>query len=114
MPKVMKDTTSERQQMLKVKAEKVMDESVWPFLTAIIFNYNLLSEQRQHEMKRRYNKMLSCFADEGKKRFTYNNDRLIQQAVMAACARYYPDVNDKSFSQFCQSYLRSKSAKSED
>jgi hypothetical protein len=113
MPRPAKSPDGPHQARLKAKMEMIYDKSVWPFLTAIVFNYNTLAAQRQQEMKRRYNKMQSCFTDEGGKRFVYNSDRLMKQALMAAMSRYYPDFEDKNLANFIEGYMRSKSAKLE-
>ena len=113
MPRVDRDKDSERQKRLRRKFEEVIDESTWPFLSSIIMNYNTLSVLRQKEMNRRYNKMNSCFQEEGKNKFIFNHDRLMKQALMASIARHYDDVHDKSLSIYIESYLRSKNSRSE-
>ena len=113
MPRTAKNDNSERQRKLRNKFEGVIEESMWPFLSCIIMEYNNLSVLRQHEMGRRYSKMYSCFAEEGKKKFTYNHDRLMRQAVMSALSRHYNDLYDKSLQTYIESYMRSKSAKNE-
>lgn len=113
LPRVDRDKDSERQKKLRRKFEEIIDESTWPFLSSVIMQYNTLSVLRQKEMNRRYNKMNSCFQEEGKNKFIYNHDRLMKQALMASISRHYDDVHDKSLSIYIESYLRSKNSRSE-
>jgi hypothetical protein len=110
MPRPRPAGISERQKYLRKKAEDLMDMSKWPFLTAVVFHYNMLAVDRQKEMGRRYNKMSSSFVEEGRAKFTKNSDTLMKQALMAAMSRYYPELAEKSIVSYMESYIRSKNS----
>ena len=113
MPRGRPAGISGRQKLLRKKAEDLLDMSKWPFLTAVVFYYNMLAVDRQKEMGRRYNKMSSSYVEEGKYKFTKNSDALMKQALMAAMSRYYPELAEKSVVSYMESYIRSKSSAAE-
>ena len=90
------------------KRMKLIGESKFSFITAIIDHYAYLMDLRKEDFNLEFNTYMSHIRYTSRKKFKRQHDKILEMAVMKACSDYYEDFNDNNLANFVKTYVEGK------
>ena len=87
------------------KRNKLIKESKFSFLSAIIDHYAFLMDLRKEEFNLEFNNYMSHMRYTGRKKFKRQHDKILEMAIMKACSDHYDDFNDNNLANFVKTYI---------
>ena len=87
------------------KRMKLVKESKFSFLSAIIDHYAYLMDLKKEEFNFEYNTYMSHIRYTSRKKFKRQHDKILEMALMKACSDHYDDLNDNNLANFVKTYI---------
>ena len=97
--------TAEGDREMSDKRGKLVRESKFSFLTAIIDHYAYLMDLKKEEFNLEYNTYMSHIRYTSRKKFKRQHDKILEMAIMKACSDHYDDFGDNNLSNFVKTYV---------
>ena len=87
------------------KRGKLVKESKFAFLSAVIDHYCYLMDLKKEEFNLEFNNYMTHIRYTGRKKFRRQHDKMLEMAIMKACSDHYEDFNDNNLATCLLSHL---------